>query len=88
MMRYICSTDNIVGITYLQLIRWYIKLLCHVFPIPFLKYIVEKADSTLALSNFPGTQALTIIGGHRLEDFLFWIPNKCKVGEIHDCLYN
>lgn len=61
-------------------VHWMVKQASEVMPAPVASLFFSSRGLTLAASNVPGPQQEISIWGDRVEDLVFWVPNRGPVG--------
>ncbi|XP_053651315.2 uncharacterized protein [Cherax quadricarinatus] len=61
-------------------VMWLVRMVSGVLPASLAQRIISGAGVTAAASNVPGPQQEISIWGHKVEDMLFWVPNRAPVG--------
>ncbi|XP_050699268.1 uncharacterized protein LOC126986859 [Eriocheir sinensis] len=57
-----------------------VKAASEIMPAPLAAYMFCSSGITLAASNVPGPQQEISIWGDKVEDLVFWVPNRTPVG--------
>ncbi|KAG7161782.1 diacylglycerol O-acyltransferase tgs1-like [Homarus americanus] len=59
---------------------WVVRAVSEVLPAPVAQLLLSGRGVTVAASNVPGPQQEISVWGDKVEDMLFWIPNRAPVG--------
>ncbi|KAK8401875.1 hypothetical protein O3P69_001163 [Scylla paramamosain] len=61
-------------------VYWVVKATSEILPAPVASFLFNSQGITLCASNVPGPQQEITIWGDRVEDLVFWVPNRGPVG--------
>lgn len=67
---------------------WLLKIVCTYFPLTLIKRPLRSEQATIALSNVPGPENFSCIDGHKINDLVFWVPNRETTGKHHTIMIN
>ncbi|XP_071548168.1 probable diacyglycerol O-acyltransferase tgs1 isoform X2 [Panulirus ornatus] len=59
---------------------WVVRAVSQVLPAPVAELLLSGRGVTVAASNVPGPQKEITVWGDKVEDLLFWVPNRSPVG--------
>nr|XP_027234991.1 uncharacterized protein LOC113826320 [Penaeus vannamei] len=64
----------------LAAVFWVVRAVSEVLPAPVAELLLSGRGVSVAASNVPGPQTEISVWGDKIEDLLFWVPNRAPVG--------
>ncbi|XP_037798750.1 uncharacterized protein LOC119593794 [Penaeus monodon] len=64
----------------LAAVFWVVRAVSEVLPAPVAELLLSGRGVSVAASNVPGPQKEISVWGDKIEDLLFWVPNRAPVG--------
>nr|CAD7196515.1 unnamed protein product [Timema douglasi] len=63
-----------------QINYWLMRVVATVLPVALLSPVLRSTQSTMVVSNMKGPAEDIQIGGYKLSDLVFWVPNRGTTG--------
>nr|CAD7427650.1 unnamed protein product [Timema monikensis] len=63
-----------------QINYWLMRVVATVLPVALLSPVLRSTQSTMVVSNMKGPAEDVQIGGYKLSDLVFWVPNRGTTG--------